>query len=155
MRPESRARGTAVHNMIQAHLTGQPTIAYLQYAGFLTSFERFAQEQLDTYVFLEKRLHDPEYGYNGKPDGLLYLRTRDNGSYIGDWKTGGMQKTYPGQIAGYWHLARANGFDDCVGGFDLMLYPDGKAARPVFVNDIRLEFNYFLNALAAFKRYAA
>lgn len=153
MTDEGRDKGTAVHDLCQEVLEGRSSVPNFKYAGYMISFDKFIQKYLDSYVFLEKRLKDNSYGFSGRPDGLFYITLRNDGSYIGDWKTGGMQKTYAGQLAGYWHLARKNGYSDCVGGFDLILDKDGKMARPVFVDHIEREFRYFLNALSAFKRY--
>ena len=152
MTPEGRDRGTRVHSYCRAHLLGDYIIPLIGDQGYFESFKLFADRYIESYIFLEKRLFDSQYGFSGKPDGLLIIKGRD-GEYIGDWKTGANQKTYIGQVAAYHYLARRNGHEKCAGAFVLPLKDNGRIAVPKFVDNLKLEFNYFLNAFAAFKHY--
>uniref|UniRef100_A0A6M3XW28 PD-(D/E)XK endonuclease-like domain-containing protein n=1 Tax=viral metagenome TaxID=1070528 RepID=A0A6M3XW28_9ZZZZ len=152
MTDDGRNRGTRVHNYCRAYLEGRYVVPEVDDRGYFESFKKFADRFIDGYIYLEKRYVDDKYCFHGKADGLFNMKGYP-GTCIGDWKTGVMQKTYVGQVAAYWHLARINGHLDCNNAFVLSLRQNGAIAVPKFIPNLELEFNYFLNAFAAFNRY--
>jgi hypothetical protein len=155
---ESRERGTLVHNSCKNHLLGIYTLPLpYQYQGFFDSFKRYADKYFDKILLVEKRLYDHKHKYSGRPDAIIILKGKDLPD-VGDWKTAlAFSKTWDGQGAAYHNLAKvdkASGIKELDGAFSLRLKKDGGMPKPEYVHNIDLEFQFFLNALSAHKRYA-
>ena len=154
---EGRDRGTIVHNACKNHLLGLYSFPLpYKYQGYFDSFQRYAEKHFDQVLLVEKRLVDHRYKYSGKPDVVVKLKGKTVPD-VGDWKTAlSFSETWAGQIAAYHNLVlvdKSSKITELDSGFSLRLMEDGSMAKPNYIDNIELEFQFFLNALSAHKRY--
>jgi hypothetical protein len=105
--PESRDRGSAVHDALAHYLGGRP--AFLcdllpEWRGYFDSGRRWIDANVNTPMLVETRLSDPQWRFCGQPD--LIAKLNDGSPVLLDWKTGAKARWHRLQIAGYRHLAR-------------------------------------------------
>ena len=122
--PESRDRGSAVHNELAEYLNGRP--AFLcdllpEWRGYFDSGRRWIDAHVIEVLLAETRLSDPQWRFCGQPD--LICKTKLHSSILLDWKTGAKARWHRLQIAGYRHLARPIWPTDR--GLTIRLHPDG------------------------------
>ena len=155
---ECAYRGSFVHNALSNHLLGiwNPP-ATEEYKGFIESGIAWIDENIKDVLSVENgdktRMIDPTHKYSGQPDLIATLKINPVPGII-DWKTSlALGPTWVGQCAGYWNLARLNGFPDAAWACTVRLRKDGKIALANFIQNLNLELQYFLNANAAYRRY--
>jgi len=155
---ESAYRGSFVHAALKNYLLGIYTPSYpIEYQGYIESGHRWIDKYIDRVLTVENgdktRMVDPVHKYSGQPDLLATLKINSDPGVV-DWKTGiSFAVTWAGQIAGYWNLAKINGYPDCSWGASVRLRKDGRIALHNFIQNIAIELQYFLNANAAYRRY--
>jgi hypothetical protein len=155
---ESCYRGSFVHNALKNYCLGiwspEPPEEYKGYieSGISWLFEN-VQDILSVESGDETRMVDTVHKYSGQPDLICTLKINPEPGIV-DWKTSlAFSVVWNGQIAGYWNLARINGFPDVVWGASVRLRKDGRIALSNFIQNLDLELQYFLNANAAYRRY--
>ena len=155
---EDAYRGSYVHNALKNHLLGiwMPSHSE-EYKGFIDSGILWITENVDKILMVENgdttRLIDPTHKYSGQPDLIATLKINPLPGII-DWKTSiAFSVVWFGQCAGYWNLARLNGFPDAAWACAVRLRKDGKIALANFIQNLNIELQYFLNANAAYRRY--
>ena len=129
-----------------------------EYRGYIDSGILWLTENVQDVLSIESgdqtRMVDTVNKYSGQPDCIATLKINPKPGII-DWKTSiAFAVTWHGQLAAYWNLAKLNGYPDISWGASVRLRKDGRIALSNFVNNLNLELQYFLNANAAYRRYA-
>ncbi len=145
-------RGTAVHRAAANYANGIPIMWFPdELGGYFKSFKNWFDTYVDKVVFVEKRMRDDDFKYNGQPD--LGCRLIDGRYVIVDYKTPLAEyATWKLQISGYCHLARA-AYPDIpwCGGMSLRLRPNGGKAKATVYVDTARDFAVFLSALNVYR----
>lgn len=158
-------RGTRVHDLIPSLIfpdrypLPDDHIIEPDIVGYIESFRNWYDKMVDGTWFIEKEIRCNCYGYIGHIDWIGILKGENNLSVL-DWKTPiTASKTWPLQIAGYWHLVEKHletyhphktmewrhPVARCG---TIMLKRDGKpATMKEYTKFNALSFNYFLQAL--------
>ena len=151
-------RGNFVHNALKNHCLGiwSPSPPE-EYKGYIESGILWLQENVKDILSVENgektRYVDTVNKYSGQPDLLCTLKLNPKPGVV-DWKTSiAFSVVWNGQIAGYYNLAKKNGFPDACWGASVRLRKSGKIALSNFIQNLNLELQYFLNANAAYRRY--
>lgn len=156
-REEHCYRGSYVHNALKLHLQGIWSPPHPEeYQKYIDSGKLWLDENVDKILLVENddtRMVDTVNRYSGQPDLICTLKINPEPGIV-DWKTSiAFSVVWNGQIAGYWNLARINGFPDVAWGASVRLRKSGKIALSNFIQNLDLELQYFLNANAAYRRY--
>jgi len=154
MTEEGRERGTCVHDVLAAYLTGLFCPAPPdEWKGYCDSGKRWIDENVDRVTLVEKRLIDPKLKYCGKPDLIAYLK-RIPGTGLFDFKTSQQEaKSNPIQNAAYRHLAEVNGIFTNYGQ-TIRLKPDGSGVIVRnYPADFKREMNIFQGLLNSYNYF--
>jgi hypothetical protein len=139
-------RGTAVHDACFSIARSQypgPLADNVQ--GYVTSFERWFDSQVQDVILIEERLHHPAYFYHGEPDLIILLKT--GARALIDIKTPLMAaKSWHIQVAGYRELAKANKMAVKAAG-TIQPDPDGKIPKVIWSKDTSADLAVFLQML--------
>lgn len=155
---EHAYRGSAVHLALRNHLLGiWQTPIHERFQGFFDSGRRWADSNIEKVLLVEDgnktRMSDPCHRYSGQPDLICTLKHNPKPG-ITDWKTSkAFSVVWAGQCAGYWNLAKINGFPDVDWACTVRLREDGRKAIHNYIQNLPVELQYFLNANAAYRRY--
>jgi len=152
---EAAERGDIVHAATANYLLGNYVAPLdIEYSGYYDSAKRYIDRYVEEIITVEVRLEDEKNRYNGKADLGCRIKGRPHAGIL-DWKTGqAVMKTWGGQVSAYLNLAKIN-----IPSFNwawaasVRLDPLGKMPKLDFVSNPKIEFQYFLNALAAYRRY--
>jgi hypothetical protein len=99
---ESAMRGTAIHACCASYIQGLyfPKLKP-EYQGYMDSFKKWADKNIEEVLLVEKRLVDKDLGYCGQLDAVLKLKNHEKPCIV-DWKTGkALQKSWILSIAAY------------------------------------------------------
>jgi hypothetical protein len=118
--------------------------------GYFDSFRYWFDEYVKEVVFVEERMFNEPFGYNGKPDlGLILV---DGRPVVADLKTPAAEgSTWKGQIAAYCELARSK-YGHKFEGLSLRLR-DGKRALANVYKYQEDDYSAFLAALTAYRYF--
>ena len=146
-------RGTKTHSIcLDVYAKGIPVLGIPpECAGYFESFRNWFDLYVKEVFFLEERMADPVYCYNGKPDAGVKLA--DDRCVILDIKTPLAESpTWKMQGAGYLNLARIHYPEIPWGGFmSLRLRPNGSPAKATVYEDQDRDFAAFLSALNVYR----
>ena len=128
MTEAGRDRGSCVHDVLAAYLTGLFCPAPPdEWKGYCDSGNRWIDEMVENVDLVEKRLIDERLKYCGKPDLIATLKGRNFNTLI-DFKTGQQElKSFRIQNSAYRNLAKVNGIP-IQNGMTVRLKPDGSGA---------------------------
>lgn len=151
---ECRIRGTCVHACCASYLQGLyfPKLKE-DYQGYMDSFKKWADKNIEDVILVEKRLVDEDLGYCGQLDCVLRLKGHEK-PFVTDWKTGiSMQRSHKLQIAAYTALeAKCEDLGlDAYNCITVRIKADGTGCRAVRFLDNRENFNIFRGMLKAHK----
>ena len=99
---ESQIRGSAIHACCASYLQGLyfPKLKE-DYQGYIDSFKKWADKNIEDVILVEKRLVDKDLGYCGQLDAVLKLKDHEKLCIV-DWKTGkALMKSWILSIAAY------------------------------------------------------
>jgi hypothetical protein len=99
---ESAMRGTAIHACCASYIQGLyfPKLKP-EYQGYMDSFKKWADENIEDVILVEERLVDKDLEYCGQLDCVLRLKGHEK-LFIVDLKTGkAMQRSHKLQLAAY------------------------------------------------------
>jgi hypothetical protein len=143
-------RGKRVHALCAAHLQGLwiPRIDE-DCQGYFDSFRRWVDQSVAEILFVENRMLNYVYKFQGTPDAGLVLK--DKSRIVMDWKTPlPLSRSWRLQLAAYFHLAQDNRHQ-VERMASLRLSRDGKRARfQGYSGTIAYDFYVFLNALSVY-----
>lgn len=144
------ARGTAVHDVCATIARGLPVMNQPpETIGYVDSYRRWFDLMVDEVLFVETRLVDMDFGYNGEPD--LVIRAKNQEIILIDNKTPvQLVKSWQLQCAGYYGLVTKNGITPERTG-SLRLHPEGKIARMDYYDLSLSDFNIFIQALNLYR----
>lgn len=149
---KAAARGSSVHAICAAIANGlwMPENMWpVEYAGYITSFDKWRDSQVQKFEIVEKRYEDDELGFTGQLD-FVFIGN-DNKLYLADIKTSAQpQKTYPLQLAAYDILLHRNGIN-VEGSMIVYLNKDGEFPDIDFYENLQEEQETFLSALECWK----
>lgn len=139
-------RGTAAHDGCFSIARGQypgPLADNVQ--GFVTSFERWYDSQVQDVILLEQRLVHPAYLYHGEPD--LIVRLKTGKVALIDIKTPLMAaRSWHIQVAAYRELGKANKTKIDAAG-TIQLDRDGMVPKIIWSKDTGADLAIFLQML--------
>lgn len=145
---KAAARGTTVHsicagiakgNWIPDGMIGEDLL------GYVDSFRKWADAQVDKFIVIEKRYIDTELKYSGQLDFVILCSKGD--LYLVDLKTSSRpQKTYPIQMAAYDRLLK-NHKITVKGAMLVYLDKQGEFPEIHLLEDMSDELRVFLCAL--------
>ncbi len=116
-----------------------------EYLGYVTSFRKWAEAQVDKFIIIEKRYIDSELQYSGQMD--FVVLGSDGELYLVDLKTSSRpQKTYAIQMAAYDRLLR-NHKIAVKGAMIVYLDKNGEFPEIHLLEDMNEELHIFLSAL--------
>jgi len=145
-------RGSRVHAICAARLAGlwHPPIT-VDVAGYVESFQRWADLAVESVSMVEPEMEDPALGYCGHLDAILRI-WGDSGESVADLKTPATAlRTWRAQLAAYRNLAEANGHK-ISRVFSLRLDKTGGRAKvDEYTGTTRADFAAFLSALNAYR----
>ena len=150
-------RGTNVHDICLMRIARGLFVSGIpsECAGYVESYQRWFDLMVDEVIFVEERLRDKDFGFNGQPDSLIKSKQRD--IIHADLKTPvTSQKAWRLQIAAYDHLIEINkGIVPDRSG-SLQLNPDGGIAKMTYYEGSRnQDFAVFLSVLNAYRFFNA
>jgi hypothetical protein len=99
---ESRVKGTCIHACCASYIQGLyfPKLKS-EYQGYMDSFKKWADKNIEDVILVEERLVDEDSGYCGQLDCVLRLKEHEK-LFIVDLKTGkAMQRSHKLQLAAY------------------------------------------------------
>lgn len=142
------ARGTTVHALCAGIAKGHwipDGMIDPELIGYVQSFRKWADQQVNKFVIIEKRFTDEELKYTGQLDYVI-LGT-DNELYLVDIKTSSRpQKTYPVQMAAY-DLLLKNNLVTVKGAILIYLDKEGEFPEINLIEDMSEEAHIFMSAL--------
>ena len=148
------ARGTTVHALCAGLAKGAwipDGMIPEEYAGYVTSYKKWAEAQVKHFMIVEKRYMDEDWGFTGQLD--FVVTCNDDLVYLVDLKTSAKpQKTYPVQMSAYDYLLRLNGIK-VHAALIVYLKKDGEFPDIDLIEDMSEEFNIFTCALKCFNYF--
>ena len=139
-------RGTDVHHYCAKIAQGEFVLVLPSLEGYVQSFERWHDHQVEEVILTERRLYDEGLCFHGKPD--LIVRLVDGRLALVDLKTPvAHQKSWGMQLAAYKRLADINGYHVDVAG-TLRLDPAGKTPKMKWYEDSGPALTAFVAALS-------
>lgn len=145
-------RGSRVHAICAARLAGlwHPPITP-DVAGYVESFQRWADLAVESVTMVEPEMEDPVLGYCGHMDAILRIKG-DDGESVADLKTPATaMRTWRAQLAAYRNLAEVNGHK-ISRVFSLRLdKAGGRAKVDEYTGTTQADFAAFLSALNAWR----
>jgi len=146
------ARGNAVHAAAATYAGGMyvPPLPR-EYRGYFDSFKGWFDSRVRRVIFIEKRLYNVVYYFDGQPD--LGCELADGRLVVVDYKTPAAESpTWKAQIAAYCDLAEDE-FGGDWDGMSLRLRRDGKPAIANVYDSHGNDFAAFLAALTAYRYF--
>lgn len=139
-------RGTKTHEYCNRIANGEFVMSIDEdIRGYVQSFRKWFDTQVDEVLLSEKRLNDEQWGYSGQID--LLVRLKEGIVTLVDLKTPATSyPTWKMQIAAYRNLLQKEGvLPERTG--SLQLHPEGRTPRMKWYEDSATDFNAFLSAL--------
>lgn len=142
------ARGTSVHALCAGIAKGAwipEGMISEELKGYVTSFRKWAEAQVDKFIIIEKRYSDDHLQYSGQLD--FVILGSDSKLYLVDLKTSARpQKTYPVQMAAYDYLLSIHNVH-VEGAMLVYLSKEGEFPEIDLLEDMTQERQVFLDAL--------
>jgi len=131
--PDACARGSAVHRALAEYLQGKPAFLITMpadWCGYFDSGRRWIDAHVTEALVVEQRLVDERWRFCGQLDLVCKFKDIATADWLAliDWKTGPPALWHRLQIAGYRHLAKANG-QPTTRGMTIHLDADGGAPK--------------------------
>lgn len=149
-------RGTSVHAICASLAKGAwipDGMINEEFLPYVNSFKQWAEQQVDLFVFIEKRYQDHHLEYTGQID--FVIQGKDEKLYLVDLKTSAApQKTYPIQMAAYNNLLDGENVK-VHGAMIVYLSKLGEFPEIDFIENLYEQFEIFkcaLNCYNYFKR---
>jgi hypothetical protein len=154
---ECRIRGTAIHACCASYIQGLyfPRLKP-EYQGYMDSFKRWADKNIEEVILVEKRLVDKDLGYCGQLDAILRLKGHEK-PFVVDLKTGkSIQRSWKLQLAAYTYLEAMSAPQigatvDAYNCISLRVKAEGTGCRAVKYKNCQENFEIFKGMLKSYK----
>jgi hypothetical protein len=147
-------RGTSVHAICAALAKGlwlPDSMIDEEYKGYISSFKKWSEEQVEKFLIIEKRYVDDTLEYSGQLDFVVECKNKD--IYLVDIKTSSSpQKTYSIQMAAYKRLLEIHDVQ-IKGAMLIYLNKDGDFPKIHMINDFTEETLVFISALRCYNYF--
>lgn len=151
---KAASRGTSVHAICASIAKGAwipDSMIDEELLGYVTSFSRWSEAQVKSFVLIEKRFQSNPLQFTGQLD--FVIEGHDGLMYLADLKTSSKpQKTYPIQMAAYDYLLRDNQIK-VSGAMIVYLDKTGEFPEIHLLSDMTDELHIFMAALDCYKYF--